>query len=205
MATYSSFSEEAAARASMTPEPGEAAAAPRRRSKGASSPAALELRQRIRAASPFMQSVAPQVLAAMGEASEAGSAQASARRSTARSTARSAALPEGASAPPWKSTANEDLLPFVCHRCQACTAYHNGVADVIGTSLKATQDYQEPAYQSPSFLLVGNEAQGLPADYEAQCDLLVKMPMRGKADSLNAAVATAVMAYELLNQRRKTS
>ena len=136
MATYSSFSEEAAARASMTPEPGEAAAAPRRRSKGASSPAALELRQRIRAASPFMQSVAPQVLAAMGEASEAGSAQASARRSTARSTARSAALPPGASAPPWKSTSNEDLLPFVCHRCQACTAYHNGVADVIGTSLK---------------------------------------------------------------------
>ena len=134
MATYSSFSEEAAARASMTPEPGEAAAAPRR--KGASSPAALELRQRIRAASPFMQSVAPQVLAAMGDGSETGSAQASAR-TTARSTARSTArLPPGASAPPWKSTANEDLLPYVCHRCHACTAYHNGVADVIGTSLK---------------------------------------------------------------------
>jgi len=30
----------------------------------------------------------------------------------------------------------------------------------------------------------------------------VKMPMMGKADSLNAAVATAVMAYEVLNQRR---
>jgi TrmH family RNA methyltransferase len=57
-------------------------------------------------------------------------------------------------------------------------------------------------YASPAFLLVGNEAQGLPADYEAQCDLLVKMPMLGKADSLNAAVATAVMAYEVLNQRR---
>ena len=35
------------------------------------------------------------------------------------------------------------------------------------------------------------------------CDLRVKMPMLGKADSLNAAVATAVMAYEVLNQRRK--
>ena len=50
--------------------------------------------------------------------------------------------------------------------------------------------------------LVGNEAQGLPADYQAACDVLVKMPMLGKADSLNAAVATAVMAYEIVNQRR---
>jgi len=78
-----------------------------------------------------------------------------------------------------------------------------GPGQLIGTSLKATHDYQEPRYASPAFLLVGNEAQGLPADYEAQCDLLVKMPMLGKADSLNAAVATAVMAYELLNQKRK--
>jgi TrmH family RNA methyltransferase len=80
-----------------------------------------------------------------------------------------------------------------------------GPGELIGTSLKATQDYQEPHYQSPSFLLVGNEAQGLPESYEAECDQLVKMPMLGKADSLNAAVATAVMAYELLNQKRKTS
>jgi TrmH family RNA methyltransferase len=51
--------------------------------------------------------------------------------------------------------------------------------------------------------LTGNEAQGLPESYEAECDLLVKMPMLGKADSLNAAVATAVMAYEVLNQFRR--
>ncbi|WP_340264510.1 TrmH family RNA methyltransferase [Sphingobium mellinum] len=77
-----------------------------------------------------------------------------------------------------------------------------GPGELIGTSLKATHDYQEPRYQSPCFLLVGNEAQGLPEAYEAECDLLVKMPMLGKADSLNAAVACAVMAYELLNQKR---
>lgn len=76
-------------------------------------------------------------------------------------------------------------------------------SQLIGTSLNATLDYQEPRYAAPSFLLVGNESQGLPAAYEAECDLLVKMPMRGKADSLNAAMATAVMAYELLNQRRR--
>lgn len=77
-----------------------------------------------------------------------------------------------------------------------------GSGQLVGTSLKATQDYQAPRYSAPTFILIGNEAQGLPSDYEDACDLLVKMPMLGKADSLNAAVATAVMAYEVLNQRR---
>ncbi len=77
-----------------------------------------------------------------------------------------------------------------------------GPGQMVGTSLKATQDYQAPRYATPTFILLGNEAQGLPSDYEDECDLLVKIPMFGKADSLNAAVATAVMAYEVLNQRR---
>jgi TrmH family RNA methyltransferase len=78
-----------------------------------------------------------------------------------------------------------------------------GPGTLIGTSLKASLDYQEPRYAKPAFILVGNEAQGLPPDYEAECDLLVKMPMLGKADSLNAAIATAVMAYEVINQWRR--
>lgn len=77
-----------------------------------------------------------------------------------------------------------------------------GPGQLVGLSLQTDTDYQAPRYQAPTFLLVGNEAQGLPEAYEAECDLLVKMPMLGKADSLNAAVATAVMAYEVLNQRR---
>jgi TrmH family RNA methyltransferase len=77
-----------------------------------------------------------------------------------------------------------------------------GEGQLVGTSLKAELDYQAPRYECPAFLLVGNEQAGLPADYEAECDLLVKMPMLGKADSLNAAVATAVMAYEMINQWR---
>ncbi|MGH6780542.1 MAG: TrmH family RNA methyltransferase [Sphingomonadaceae bacterium] len=77
-----------------------------------------------------------------------------------------------------------------------------GPGQLVGTSLNASHDYQGPRYESPTFLLVGNESQGLPAAYEQDCDLLVKIPMLGKADSLNAAVATAVMAYEILNQHR---
>ena len=79
----------------------------------------------------------------------------------------------------------------------------SGPGQLVGTSLKTDFDYQTPRYEAPTFLLVGNESQGLPAAYEAECDLLVKIPMLGKADSLNAAVATAVMAYEMLNQRRR--
>ncbi len=86
----------------------------------------------------------------------------------------------------------EDFVPWL----------RSGAGQLVGTSLNTESDYQEPRYEIPTFLLVGNESQGLPEAYEAECDLLVKMPMMGKADSLNAAVATAVMAYEVLNQRR---
>jgi TrmH family RNA methyltransferase len=79
----------------------------------------------------------------------------------------------------------------------------SGDGELIGTSLNASQDYQAPRYGRPAFILVGNEAQGLPQAYEAECDRLVKIPMLGRADSLNAAVATAVMAYEVVNQWRR--
>ena len=68
---------------------------------------------------------------------------------------------------------------------------------LVGTSLKGTNDYLEADYRKPCFLLIGNEQQGLPAEYEAECDLLVKIPMAGRADSLNAAVAAAVIAFQV--------
>ena len=61
-----------------------------------------------------------------------------------------------------------------------------------------------PRYGRPAFILDGSAAQGLPAANEEESDLLVKMPMLGKADSLTAAVAAAVMAYEVINQWRAT-
>jgi RNA methyltransferase, TrmH family len=73
----------------------------------------------------------------------------------------------------------------------------SGEGQLVGTSLKATDDYFEAEYCKPCFLLIGNEQQGLPPDYESECDLLVKIPMAGRADSLNAAMATAVMAFAI--------
>jgi TrmH family RNA methyltransferase len=73
----------------------------------------------------------------------------------------------------------------------------SGEGQLVGTSLKATKDYLDADYRKPCFLLIGNEQQGLPADYEVECDLLVKIPMAGRADSLNAAMAAAVMAFAI--------
>ncbi|MET1754717.1 RNA methyltransferase [Novosphingobium sp. RD2P27] len=73
-----------------------------------------------------------------------------------------------------------------------------GPGQLVAASLRDPTDYRMAPYQAPCFLLVGNESQGLPDTYEAQCDLRVTIPMRGRADSLNAAVAGAVLAYEAL-------
>lgn len=78
------------------------------------------------------------------------------------------------------------------------TWLRTGAGQLVGLSLQTDRGYRDVDYAAPVFLLTGNEAQGLPDAYEAACDTLVKLPMLGKADSLNAAVATAVMAYEVL-------
>jgi RNA methyltransferase, TrmH family len=73
-----------------------------------------------------------------------------------------------------------------------------GPGQLVAASLRDAVPYRGAAYQAPCFVLVGNESQGLPEAYEAACDLRVTMPMKGRADSLNAAVAGAVLAYEVL-------
>jgi TrmH family RNA methyltransferase len=66
---------------------------------------------------------------------------------------------------------------------------------VVGTLLSATTDFRRAAYTPPTLILMGNEQQGLTPALAAACDVAVKIPMRGRADSLNLAVATGVMIY----------
>jgi TrmH family RNA methyltransferase len=70
-------------------------------------------------------------------------------------------------------------------------------ARLVGTHLAATHDYRRVASHEATVLLMGNEQKGLPDDMAAACDVRVKIPMVGQADSLNLAVATGVMLYEL--------
>ena len=81
----------------------------------------------------------------------------------------------------------EEFLPWL----------RSGPGQLVAASLRQAMPYRGADYRAPCFILVGNESRGLPEDYEAACDLRVTMPMRGRADSLNAAVAAAVLAYEV--------
>jgi TrmH family RNA methyltransferase len=66
---------------------------------------------------------------------------------------------------------------------------------VVGTLLTAATDFRAADYRDPALILMGNEQAGLPPELSEICDTVVKIPMRGRADSLNLAVATGVMIY----------
>jgi TrmH family RNA methyltransferase len=69
---------------------------------------------------------------------------------------------------------------------------------VAGTHLKGAVDYRSVDFSGrPALLLMGNEQQGLPDDLAAACDRLLRIPQAGRADSLNLAVATGVMLFEI--------
>jgi RNA methyltransferase, TrmH family len=72
---------------------------------------------------------------------------------------------------------------------------------VVGTHLTASDDYRKARYRRPLILLMGGEQAGLTPELASACDTLVKIPMAGRADSLNLAVATGVMLFEVLRDR----
>jgi TrmH family RNA methyltransferase len=73
--------------------------------------------------------------------------------------------------------------------------------DIVGTHLDARDDFRAVEYRAPYLLLMGSEGPGLSPGLAAACSRLVKIPMAGRLDSLNLAVATALMLYEI---RRET-
>ena len=73
---------------------------------------------------------------------------------------------------------------------------------LVGASDSAKLDYTHFRYPAEMVLLMGSERQGLSAQCLALCDEVVAIPMVGASDSLNLAVATAVVLYEIFNQRR---
>jgi TrmH family RNA methyltransferase len=73
--------------------------------------------------------------------------------------------------------------------------------DVIGTHLEAREDFRAARYRAPAVLLMGSEGPGLSAELARACSRLVKIPMSGKLDSLNLAVATGLMLYEIRRDR----
>ena len=75
-------------------------------------------------------------------------------------------------------------------------------ATLYAAHLSGTGYYDEPEYAGRSVILIGNEANGLSEEASRKADCLVKIPMEGKAESLNAAVATSLFVYEAYRKRR---
>ena len=75
---------------------------------------------------------------------------------------------------------------------------------MIGTSDAAPADFRSATYAPPLLLCLGGEQHGLSKEAIEACDTVVSIPMAGRADSLNLAVAAGVMLYEVLYQARDT-
>ena len=73
---------------------------------------------------------------------------------------------------------------------------------IVGSSLENAKNYTEGDYKIPIALIVGNEEKGIRKLTASKCDFLVKIPMSGKIQSLNVSVATGILLFEILRQRR---
>lgn len=71
----------------------------------------------------------------------------------------------------------------------------------FAAELRASQWYQDTDFTSPSAIVMGTEADGLTDFWLRNADARIKIPMRGKIDSLNVSVSTAVLTFEAMRQR----
>jgi RNA methyltransferase, TrmH family len=76
-------------------------------------------------------------------------------------------------------------------------AYH-----LYGTSARGQEDYHRVGFKKPCVLLMGSEREGLTPDQRLTCDVLISLPMGGRATSLNLAVAAGVMLYAMQERMR---
>jgi 23S rRNA (guanosine2251-2'-O)-methyltransferase len=83
----------------------------------------------------------------------------------------------------------------------ALAALHVRGLRIVGADADAAQTYREADLRGPLVLVVGSEGRGLAPPVRRRCDLLVRIPMRGRIASLNAAVAGSILAFEVAAQR----
>ena len=72
---------------------------------------------------------------------------------------------------------------------------------IVGTDMKG-EDYTKIDYNCPLALVIGNEGSGMSRIVKDSCDFIATIPMKGEINSLNASVATGIMIYEVLKQRK---
>ena len=72
---------------------------------------------------------------------------------------------------------------------------------IVGTDADAQRSFTDVDYSMPVALVIGNEGKGIRRLVKEKCDFLVKIPMTGSFDSLNASVAGALIMYEVFRKR----
>lgn len=72
---------------------------------------------------------------------------------------------------------------------------------VAGTDVGASQSVYSMKFDMPLAIVIGNESKGMGRLIKEKCDFLVKLPMLGQLNSLNASVAAGVLMYEVVRQR----
>ncbi|MFA5602538.1 MAG: 23S rRNA (guanosine(2251)-2'-O)-methyltransferase RlmB [Bacilli bacterium] len=72
---------------------------------------------------------------------------------------------------------------------------------VIGTDMYDSVDYRTIDYNIPICLVIGGEGKGMSRLVNESCDIIVRIPMEGKVNSLNASVAAGIMIYEIKRNR----
>jgi 23S rRNA (guanosine2251-2'-O)-methyltransferase len=72
---------------------------------------------------------------------------------------------------------------------------------IVGTDVEAKDLYTQVDYTGPTAVVIGAEGKGLGRLVKEHCDFLVRLPMQGRVQSLNASVAAGVLLYEVVRQR----
>ena len=74
---------------------------------------------------------------------------------------------------------------------------------IYGTDMDGSDFYNDVKYNLGSAIVIGSEGFGISRLVKENCDFLIKIPMEGKINSLNASVSAGIVMYEVLNQRRR--
>ena len=86
----------------------------------------------------------------------------------------------------------------ICEAVEECK--QKGIR-VYAAHLKGTDNYNVKDYTQPTAFMIGNEGNGLTDKLTDKADELVRIPMQGKVESLNAAIACTILTYEAVRQR----
>jgi tRNA G18 (ribose-2'-O)-methylase SpoU len=95
---------------------------------------------------------------------------------------------------------HKELLPWITQLQKK-----NKSVQIIATDEMGTVAIQDHDFKKPTILLVGNETRGLSTAYKEMSDVLVKIPMKGSASSLNVSNAGSIVLYEISRQKKNNT